>query len=246
MEGFRPFAKEKALIHFRIRTHGETNTENCHPFTVNENVVFIHNGIINNVTAKGAESDTIVFNTQYLQSIVRNFGEQALKNPTVQALIEHFIGYSKLAFFIKGEKDFVIYNKSMGNESKDGIWFSNLGWLPPKPYVAPVQEHIPYQYKKPPKEYYTDNLIPLKEFKRVEVPTVHHTNGVFSFGTLVRTKTEIKTEKGTVPIGAVGEINRVYNDRTVDIDFYDAAGNVENVYPFALEIIETTDNFLYQ
>jgi len=36
-------------IHFRIGTHGYIDEENCHPFFVNKDLAFCHNGVINSI-----------------------------------------------------------------------------------------------------------------------------------------------------------------------------------------------------
>ncbi len=233
-EAYKPYEYQKTLIHFRIRTHGDTDEENCHPFQVTENIVFIHNGIITKVTANGKESDTRVFNSQYLQPIVQKYGKKALNTDVFKNLISSFIGYSKLCFFIKGQKDFLIYNEDLGNRSKEGIWFSNTSWQPYKPPVQKYPKPIPYQGK--PKWKELNN----KPYQREEVSEIAqiYGNGSFSFGTLVRTNCDINHVLGTIPKGTIGEVERVYADRTLDIDFYNNIGAVTNLYPYALDIIE--------
>src|SRR3990167_8960546 len=125
---YQPYEYKKALLHFRIRTHGDIDTDNCHPFVISDNLAFVHNGIINAVHAKGSESDTIIFNQQYLQPIVSKYGENALTSPALKQLIEHFIGYSKLVLFAKGQEDFIFFNETLGNRSLENVWFSNTSW----------------------------------------------------------------------------------------------------------------------
>src|SRR3990170_9056739 len=62
---FQPHETKKALLHFRIRTHGDTDIENCHPFEVSDTIVFAHNGIISNVPTNKNKSDTRVFKDLY-------------------------------------------------------------------------------------------------------------------------------------------------------------------------------------
>lgn len=226
---YLPYENLKALIHFRIRTHGQTDVENCHPFAITEDVAFIHNGIINDVPTHTDKSDTRVFKEQYLQPIVNNYGQEALTSPIFSRLIEKFIGGSKFVFMVKGQEDFIIYNKSLGNLSKEEIWFSNYSWQVPV-YTPPPP--IPYQHKKKPLTTYPETTI-----ERHEVPTLEQGTKVFSFGTTVVVKWPINTEFGTIPKGAIGEIEKVYSNNTVDVDFLDG-GRQTNLYPYALDIIQ--------
>ena len=43
---YKPHGDKQVLIHFRIKTHGPIDKNNCHPFLVNNSLGFIHNGII--------------------------------------------------------------------------------------------------------------------------------------------------------------------------------------------------------
>lgn len=231
---YQPYENEKTLIHFRIKTHGKIDEDNCHPFRVSDNIAFVHNGIISNVKANNDKSDTRVFKDSYITPIINKFGEEALHSPEIQTLIESFIGGSKLAFFIKGQENFLIYNENYGNRSKEGIWFSNLSWQTvPKYEYLPAK--IPYKQNK-------INSFPQTEIKKQEVSELTRANGSFSFGTLIKVKCDINTEKGTIFKNTVGEIDRVYNNGTVDVTFY-TEGIIENLYPYALEIIDTIPDY---
>lgn len=245
-DAYLPYEELKALIHFRIRTHGQTDAENCHPFFITDNVAFIHNGIISDVPHHNDKSDTRMFKEQYLLPIVQNYGQQALTSPIISRLIEKFIGGSKFVFMIKGQEDFTIYNKSMGNLSKEQIWFSNYSWQVPTYVVTPP---IPYQHKKKSTQVQLETngyseTSPGKGEKnkvlsveKLEIPVLEQGTKMFSFGTSVVVKWPINTEFGTIPKGAVGEIEKVYSNRTVDVDFL-MEGKITNLYPYALEIID--------
>lgn len=233
---YQPYEYQKSLIHFRIRTHGNVDVDNCHPFVVTDDVAFIHNGIISNVTAKGSESDTIVFNKLYLQPIVAKYGQEALTSTALKNLIENFIGFSKLAVFVKGQEDFIFFNESMGNRSKEGIWFSNYSWQNTKTYTPP------------PKKDKTETNLPIpfhekttEERKEIDFLSLRD-GSTFCFGTLVEVSFPINHTTGTIPKGAIGEIDCVYNDRTVDVDFY-MEGKVKSIYPYALKVLPDPYNF---
>ena len=119
--------KSSFLLHFRIRTHG-TNKGlfNVHPFRVNKELVFAHNGTIQNVGESVKKSDTRLFNEIVLKHLNPNF----LNDKATRKLIEGFIGYSKLAFLdIKG--GYNILNEHKGEwDKKRGIWYSNTSYKP--------------------------------------------------------------------------------------------------------------------
>lgn len=123
---------KKAVLHFRIKTHGKIDTTNCHPFAVNNALGFVHNGIISGF-GDSDHSDTIGFNHGVLQPLVNKWGNLALFQDPMKDLIESRIGYSKLIFLDRHG------NHNILNEAKgiwdDGIWYSNNSY---KPYVAPV------------------------------------------------------------------------------------------------------------
>ena len=105
------------LIHFRIKTHGEKDIANCHPFMIDNDTVFIHNGIISGVSRHATMSDTRMFKRE----ILRELPEGWMYNSAIATLIEDFIGASKLAV-LNIEGDCTIYNE------KKGHWFGKC-WM---------------------------------------------------------------------------------------------------------------------
>ena len=110
-----------SAIHFRITTHGKTNTANCHPFKVNDNLGFIHNGVIDmvDVDKKKKRSDTSVFNDTILKQLPSNF----IRNTAICDLIAESIGNSKLVFLDNNE-NYMIIAEEQGNWI-DNVWYSN-------------------------------------------------------------------------------------------------------------------------
>lgn len=121
------------ILHFRIGTHGIKDEFNCHPFTVNNDLVFAHNGIIKNVPVCPDKylSDTQIFNNLILKNLPDGFQY----NKTYKLLLEKFIDYSKLVF-MSSENILTIFNEEAGEWDK-GIWFSNKSYLKPK-YTIPA------------------------------------------------------------------------------------------------------------
>jgi hypothetical protein len=108
------------VLHFRVKTHGLTSIENCHPFNVNENLAFVHNGMIDNVDLCNVKSDTRVFNDTILQNLPHDF----IYNESIIQLISNFIGYSKL-IFLNDNCEYLIINEDLGSWEKCGNWYSN-------------------------------------------------------------------------------------------------------------------------
>ena len=116
--------KATAIIHARIRTHGETDLENCHPFRVSKGLAFIHNGCLPISTASnGKRSDTWHFNNKVVQPLVRDVG--GITPPLVELLHEYAKG-SKLCFLDYRGK-FIIINETAGHWA-GGVWYSNSSY----------------------------------------------------------------------------------------------------------------------
>ena len=109
------------IIHFRIGTHGTSNgVYNVHPFYVNKNLVFAHNGMIHKVDNCNKRSDTRVFNDTILKSLN---SRMIIENNAVHKLISEYIGQSKLVF-LRSDNSLKIINSHMGHWSGK-TWFSN-------------------------------------------------------------------------------------------------------------------------
>jgi hypothetical protein len=122
-------AREKTtcpiLLHFRISTSGKIDRANCHPFLVNKQLAFAHNGIIWHTTDKlSGFSDTMLFNKLILQRLPANF----LDRKGIVELIRGYIDSSKLVF-LHGTGRYDIINERLGHWS-DGNWYSNKTYKP--------------------------------------------------------------------------------------------------------------------
>lgn len=133
MNSFRAFYKTirsvdaDLVIHFRIATSGQINTKNCHPFKINNQLGFVHNGVITKMNAKEGDdrSDTMLFRDRVLKQIE----PELIYNPAVQTMLSDYIGYSKLIFLDAKNMRYLILNEQLGHW-KDGIWFSNKSYEP--------------------------------------------------------------------------------------------------------------------
>jgi len=119
--------KKNVVFHFRIRTHGEVDEENCHPFYINNGkMAFCHNGTIHNMkTSKDSKlSDTVRFRNHILNHLPKNW----IKNKALLTLVYEFISYNKFAF-METNGDVHILNEEKGEWDK-GVWFSNGTYKP--------------------------------------------------------------------------------------------------------------------
>jgi len=109
-----------AILHFRITTHGLTDKSNCHPFQVNQNLGFAHNGVIHFVDNDKTRSDTSMFNDTVLKLLPKDF----LNNQGVIALIEEAISSNSKLAFLDNDGNYTMCNEHKGLWD-NGIWYSN-------------------------------------------------------------------------------------------------------------------------
>jgi hypothetical protein len=132
--GFRKFYKrfrilERAhpesafVLHFRVATSGTVSKECCHPFNINKNLAFVHNGIFTGL-GNPQLSDTQVFNVQVLQKLPENF----IDKPEILASLDKYVNksLSKL-ILLNNKQEYVIIGESSG-EWENKVWYSNSGY----------------------------------------------------------------------------------------------------------------------
>jgi len=108
---------ENVVLHFRIATSGVDGIHNLHPFIVNDDLGFVHNGVIGGLGNKEF-SDTHEFN-----EILKGFSHDFVNCQTTKSFIEEYISYSKL-IFLRSNGEYDIFNEHLGHWS-DGNWYSN-------------------------------------------------------------------------------------------------------------------------
>jgi predicted glutamine amidotransferase len=119
--------KTPIVLHYRIATSGFSK-KNLHPFKVNSNLGFVHNGVIFGL-GNNEESDTFEFN-----EILKKLGSNFLKNKSIMTLIESFIEKDKL-IFLDSSDVVTIVNEKFGSYDKLGNWFSNTSYKQINKYV---------------------------------------------------------------------------------------------------------------
>ena len=128
--------KENSFIaHFRIKSVGDVNPENTHPFVM-EKVVFAHNGTIHNIVPLEGKTDSETFGLAFL----KNRSMRWIKEN--QTLLELALGASKFAIMDNKTGEILILNKQNGKE-QDGAWFSNSS--ADKPAQVPQQNYAGFR-----------------------------------------------------------------------------------------------------
>ena len=118
------FKKTAIALHFRIATSGKVDSNNIHPFKINEKLAFMHNGMIDiPLQRKSKVNDTIAFNQKILKQLPHNF----LNNVAMRELISRYVERSKLLFMNYLGKYWIL-NEHLGHWDKKGNWFSNYSY----------------------------------------------------------------------------------------------------------------------
>lgn len=118
-------------LHWRMRTHGNVDLENCHPYpVVDGRIAMMHNGVLSQGNAADkTKSDT----WHYINDVVRPMLAQApglITNSAWVKLVEDDIGNGNRFAIMDHTGELVVLNKHTG-VTHDGIWFSNTyAWSP--------------------------------------------------------------------------------------------------------------------
>jgi hypothetical protein len=129
------------VLHFRIATSGYNGEHNLHPFLVNNNLGFVHNGVIKGLGNKSF-SDTYEFN-----DMLKKFKHNFLSCDMTKYFISEYIGYSKLIFLDSKDK-YTIVNEEMGKWSS-GNWYSNDSYKEYNNYVYYGNQKVSKDIKEP-------------------------------------------------------------------------------------------------
>jgi hypothetical protein len=115
--------KRNVVLHFRISTHGKVNLDNCHPFLVDDNLGFVHNGMIYDVPTSKDYSDTYMFNEHILKKLKPGFEYDEV----MLEMIELYIGAGSKLIFLNARDEWAIVNERAGHWNM-GCWFSNSSY----------------------------------------------------------------------------------------------------------------------
>jgi hypothetical protein len=128
LEAYAPYENQSCVIHFRKATHGEKDAENCHPFLINKNLGFVHNGILSDIRQwDKKKSDTWHFGESVFKPMIKKYNDIWMF-PTFRFLVEESIGKGNKFIMMNNKGDVKIFNEKIGFWD-NGCWFSNSTYL---------------------------------------------------------------------------------------------------------------------
>ena len=225
---YEPYQDAQALIHFRIRTHGDYGAENTHPHHVTKNLVFAHNGVIwaAGLPQDKEKSDSVVFNDLVLKNLVRVYGKKLIADPAFKIMLADFIGGSKLVF-LDNQGNIQIINESGGTWVSD-CWFSNNSWKEsnaPKQHKKQAQKALPYI---PPTRTETERKILEGEFSKVFSGSA---NDIIYQGNFVR----VLPSWNGLPERTIARVESVFQNGDLELRFPRQGNVIHRVPPFYVE-----------
>lgn len=123
LAAYRPWAFRQALVHFRWATHGSRDVKNCHPFRVTDDIVMIHNGVLDiSTNSKPKRSDTWHYVDGVLAPLASRDPDFFMR-PELVFMGGQAIEGSKFCF-LRGDGAYGIWNESDGHWLQ-GVWYSN-------------------------------------------------------------------------------------------------------------------------
>lgn len=226
---FKKYENEQALIHFRIRTHGDLSKDNCHPFMINPSLGFIHNGVISGFGIENM-SDTSHFNNSIFKPLVDKYGNQVIFEPAIQNLVEARIGYSKLAFLDR-HGNYKLFNEDKGLWD-NGVWYSNSSYKIVTPTYK-TSSPVPFNYKQPISKPKHRNV---EEGDLITLIAGHYdsdTKSYYKTGTIfevVAVNKDYTVDAITTDVDKVGHYNFVYNVSYSKFDFLEIDTESNSIY----------------
>lgn len=125
-------AGKEAIIHYRMKTHGDIDLDNCHPYRVTDDIWLAHNGILsegNPVDKK--KSDT----WHYIEYVLRptlTAQPELFDNPDFIEYLGTMIGSSNKFGLLRSDGKVQLVNRDSGVDHAD-LWLSNTyAWSPEK------------------------------------------------------------------------------------------------------------------
>ena len=210
---YAPHEKKQALLHFRIKTHGEIHEENCHPFNVSPNLVFAHNGVFHKMPYDKVKSDTVLFNELILQNIVRIYGKRIVFDKHMIPIFNEYSSFSKYVFMDNAGRVSIINEKDGQWNSK--CWFSNDSFRKRQKYqsyVTPPETH--HKKKKHLPALPAPKGTPMPPMQST-IPGVQHTDRPWVIGDYLRPTIPC----GLIDKGWLGKAMSFYQNGDVEVFF---------------------------
>lgn len=148
VEFYQQHAEGRDCIwHARMRTHGDTDMDNCHPYHVTDDIWMAHNGILSSGNAADqSKSDTWHFIKNVLRPSLSHNPDLML-DPDWCRFIGSIIGSSNKFGFLRSDGEFSLINEKSGVNFV-GAWLSNTyAWTPSAfgfKQAAPMTSTAPY------------------------------------------------------------------------------------------------------
>lgn len=128
--------RDAFVLHLRLKTHGEKNEANCHPFKILSiddgdpiDLYAAHNGTISDAhTTDKTMSDSWNFFTNQIAPVLKK-DHTLLYNAGFQALVNSAIGGNNKLVFMDNLKNILVFNTSKGT-IKENCWLSNTNFIP--------------------------------------------------------------------------------------------------------------------
>jgi hypothetical protein len=134
-------AGRAAVLHWRFATHGAVTLDNAHPFTLTQDIAFVHNGMLSCGTPDADASDTAHMARVVLAPIARD-NPDALFCPDTRAVLSPLIGTGNKLAVMDRLGRVSIFNRGSGVDYR-GRWYSNTyAWDAPHA-VAPRYTYQP-------------------------------------------------------------------------------------------------------
>lgn len=130
---YRKHAEGRDCVwHARMKTHGDIDFENCHPYLVTEDIWMAHNGIL----STGNKNDKTKSDTwHFIRNVLRpalTANPDLILDPEYQNYLGDMIGNSNKFGFVRADGEIVIINEQAGVEFENA-WLSNTyAWTPSK------------------------------------------------------------------------------------------------------------------
>lgn len=117
------FSDISTVLHFRSASASEIGPEYIHPFFVNDNLAFVHNGNFPEFMGRTGKSDTMAFNDEVLKRLPDGF----LQNAEIRSALENYCAesFSKMIFMDSTGHVEIIHE--VAGQWVDGCWYSNGG-----------------------------------------------------------------------------------------------------------------------
>lgn len=110
----------EVALHARFTTHGKTDLDNCHPYTLDGGFL-MHNGVL----STGNKPDETKSDTwHYCRWFLDGYADAVFSSDSGRTLLGHHIGSSNRFVYLGKDGKVHIVNKHTGVEY-EGLWFSN-------------------------------------------------------------------------------------------------------------------------